>query len=107
MKSASHNYRTRVPKILKAARLEPVLCNKRSHCNERPVHLNEEQPLLATTRKSPVQQWKPNAAKNKLINLKNILKKEYLRKEFIFMVETSWNVTIIVNTEKILYEAEK
>ena len=31
-------------------RLEPVLHNKRSHCNEKPVHRNEEWPPLAATR---------------------------------------------------------
>ena len=30
--------------------LEPVLCNRRSHCNEKFVHCYEEQPLLITTR---------------------------------------------------------
>ncbi|KAJ8778592.1 hypothetical protein J1605_013269 [Eschrichtius robustus] len=32
--------------------LEPVLCNKRSHCNEKPVHCNEEESPLAATRES-------------------------------------------------------
>ncbi|KAJ8787544.1 hypothetical protein J1605_022859 [Eschrichtius robustus] len=32
----------RVPQLLKPTRLEPVLCNKRSHRNEKPVHRNEE-----------------------------------------------------------------
>ena len=32
----------RVPQLLKPRTLEPVLCNKRSHCNEKPVHHNEE-----------------------------------------------------------------
>ena len=31
-----------VPQLLKPARLEPVLCNKRSHRNEKPAHRNEE-----------------------------------------------------------------
>ena len=35
------------------ARLEPVLCNNRSHRNKKPVHHNEEWPLLTTTRQSP------------------------------------------------------
>ena len=39
---ASHNYWAHVPQLLKPARLEPVLCNKRSHLKERPVHRNEE-----------------------------------------------------------------
>ena len=29
---------TTEPKLLKPMRLEPVLCSKRSHCNEKPVH---------------------------------------------------------------------
>ena len=35
------------------ARLEPVLHNKRSHCNEKPAHHNEGQPPLTATRESP------------------------------------------------------
>ena len=34
--------RAHVPQLLKPARLEPVLHNKRSNCNEKPVHRNEE-----------------------------------------------------------------
>ena len=42
LEPASHNYSTHVPQLLKPARLEPMLCNKRSHCNEKPVHHKEE-----------------------------------------------------------------
>ena len=38
---ASHNYWAHVPQLLKPTRLEPVL-HTRSHCNEKPVHRNEE-----------------------------------------------------------------
>ncbi|KAJ8789643.1 hypothetical protein J1605_004880 [Eschrichtius robustus] len=31
-----------MPQLLKPAHLEPVLCNKRSRCNEKPGHRNEE-----------------------------------------------------------------
>ena len=41
LEPASHNYWTHVPQLLKLACLEPVLCNKRSHRNEKPAHLNE------------------------------------------------------------------
>ena len=41
-KHVHHNYRARVPQLVKTVRLEPVLHNKRSHCNEKPVHHNEE-----------------------------------------------------------------
>ena len=35
-----------------ACALEPVLCSKRSHCNEKPMYHNEEEPLLTATRES-------------------------------------------------------
>ena len=44
--------RAREPQLLKPVCLEPVLCNKRSHRNEKPVHRNEEEPLLTATRGS-------------------------------------------------------
>ena len=34
--------------------LEPMLGNKRSHCNEKPTHSSEEWPQVATTRKKPI-----------------------------------------------------
>ena len=52
LEPASHNYWACVPQLLKPACLEPVLRNKRSHRNEKPVHRNEEQPPLAATRES-------------------------------------------------------
>ena len=52
LEPASHNYWAHVPQLLKPARLEPVLCNKRSHCDEKPAHHNEEWPPLAATRES-------------------------------------------------------
>ena len=42
LEPASHNYWARVPQLLKPVRLEPVLCNKRSHRNEKPTHRNKE-----------------------------------------------------------------
>ena len=36
LEPASHNYWARVPQLLKPARLEPVLHNKRSHHDEQP-----------------------------------------------------------------------
>ena len=42
-KPVRHNYSGAcVPQLLKPARLEPVLRNKRSHRNEKPVHSNKE-----------------------------------------------------------------
>ena len=46
------NYWAHGLQLLKPTCLEPVLCNKRSHHNEKPVHRNEESPLLAATRES-------------------------------------------------------
>ena len=37
-----HNYWACVPQLLKLVHLEPVLRNKRSHLNEKPMHRNEE-----------------------------------------------------------------
>ena len=37
-----HSYWAPVPQLLKPERLEPVLRNKRSHRNEKPVHRKEE-----------------------------------------------------------------
>ena len=42
LEPASHNYWARVPQLMKPVRLEPVLRNKRSHHNEKPVHDSEE-----------------------------------------------------------------
>ena len=47
-----HSYWAHLPQLLKPACLKPVLCNKRSHDNEKPAHRNEEQPPLAATRES-------------------------------------------------------
>ena len=44
--------------------LEPMFCNKRSHCTAT---------TLAATTEKPVQHWRPRAAKNKSINKKNRL----------------------------------
>ena len=38
----SHNYWAHVPQLLKPARLEPTLRNKRSHRNEKPAHHSKE-----------------------------------------------------------------
>ena len=40
LEPTSHNYSAHVPQLLKPVRLEPVLRNKRSRCNEKPVHRN-------------------------------------------------------------------
>ena len=41
-KPRRHNYRARVPQLLKLVCLEPVFHHKRSHCNEKPMHHNKE-----------------------------------------------------------------
>ena len=42
LEPVSHNYWVHVLQLLKPACLEPVLCNKRSHRDEKPTHHNEE-----------------------------------------------------------------
>ena len=56
-----------MPQLLKPVCLVPVLCNKRSHCNEKPMHGNEEWPPLAATRESPRTETKTQHSQ-KLIN---------------------------------------
>ena len=41
-KPVCHSYWAHMPQLLKPARLELVLCNKRSHHNEKPAHHKEE-----------------------------------------------------------------
>ena len=53
-----------VPQQLKPVCLEPVLRNKRSHCNETPKHFSEEEPLLATARDSPGAATKTQHSQN-------------------------------------------
>ena len=42
LEPVSHNYWARKPQLLKPVRLEPMLRNKRSQRNEKPVHRNKE-----------------------------------------------------------------
>ena len=42
LEPTSHNYWGHVPQLLKPTHLEPVLCNERSHHNEKPEHQKEE-----------------------------------------------------------------
>ena len=42
LEPTSHNYWVHMPQLLKPTCLEPVLRNKRNHCNEKPAHCNEE-----------------------------------------------------------------
>ena len=42
LEPGSHNYWAHVSQLLKLARLEPMLRNKRSHLNEKSMHRNEE-----------------------------------------------------------------
>ena len=53
--------------------LEPVLRNKRSHCNGKPEHCHKEECLLAATREKPVRTNKDPMQLLKKIN-KNLQK---------------------------------
>lgn len=68
-----YNYRTLA--------LEPELCTKRSHHDEKPVHCSEEQPPLPTTRDKPVQQQRPSTAKE----INNSLKKQVTLRSLFFI----------------------
>ena len=53
LEPANHNYWACMPQLLRPAHLESVLCNKRSHPNEKPVHCSGEWPLLTASREGP------------------------------------------------------
>ena len=61
-KPMSHSYGAHTPQLLKPLYPEPVLHNKRSYCNEKPVHCNAHLQQLEET---CVEQWSPSATKNK------------------------------------------
>ena len=65
LEPTSHNSWTRMPQLLKLTCLEPMLHDKRSHRNEKPAYLNEEEPPLATTRESPHAATKTQHSQNK------------------------------------------
>ena len=50
--------RAREPQVLRPAHLEPVLLNKRSHCNKKLAPLSKEKLPVATTRESPLKATK-------------------------------------------------
>ena len=77
-KPMSHNYWSHVLQLLspraattEAAHLEPVLCNNRSHHNEKNMHRNEEQPWLAATRESPCTATETQCSQKLKLKLKN------------------------------------
>ena len=45
------NYRARMLQLLKPVCLEPILCNQRSHLNEKLVHCNKREALTLRQRK--------------------------------------------------------
>ena len=54
LEPTSHSCWAHALHLLKSTRLEPVLCNKRSHHNEKPMQCNKEWPPHAATRERPV-----------------------------------------------------
>ena len=60
-KPVCHSYvslrsRAQELQLLKPACLEPVLCNKRSHCSEKPAHHNDSSPCLPELEKAHGEQ---------------------------------------------------
>ena len=70
----------RAPQPLKLILLRSMLCNKRSHPNEKPAHCIEEEPLFAATRESPCTNEVLAQPKNK--RNKSFFKKEKCQGEF-------------------------
>ena len=80
LEPAGHNYWACVPQLLRPVHLQPMLCNGRSHGNEKPMHYNEEWPPLAATKEKPARTnedpMQPKIKINEKINLKKFFKKE-------------------------------
>ena len=89
LEPASHNYWAHVPQLLKPMHREPVLHNKRSHCNEKPTHRSEEWPPLAATRESPCAAMKTQRSQNKI----NICCKSL--KKIIVQFSVFWGTSIL------------
>ena len=66
LEPASHNYWAHVPQLLKPARLEPVLRNKKPLQWEARTPQQRVAPRSPQLEKARVQQQRPNAAKNKI-----------------------------------------
>ena len=77
LEPTSHNSWAYVPQLLKPACLEPLLRNKGSHHNEKPVHRKEEQPPLAATKESPCAATKTQRSQKKIIIIKIFFKSEH------------------------------
>ena len=96
LEPASHNYWAHVPQLLKPVSLEPMLHNKRSHCNEKPMHRNKEQPPLAATRESPRAATKTQCSqkkKKKYIIIYNIY--------IIYIIITKSRYRIFLSLQKV------
>ena len=52
------------PQLLKPSRLQPVLHNKRSRCNEKPVHALKSSPCSPQLEKACTQQRRARTSKN-------------------------------------------
>ena len=76
--------RTCTPQLQKSTCLEPVLFGKRSHCNKKPAHCNEEWPWLTAPRESHTKQRRPSAVKIIIIIIKLFFKKSECSRHSLF-----------------------
>ena len=79
-----------VPQPLSPTHLEPVPCSKRSCCEEKSAHRNEEQPWLAAATEKLEQPWRPTTAKSKLKKNFNALSpstEEWIKMWYIYTME--------------------
>ena len=77
-KPVCHHYWAHVLQLLRPAHLEPVLCYKSSHHDERPAHRNEEELCSLQLEKTHSQQRRPSATKSKCVIITFIQGKQYL-----------------------------
>ena len=66
-KPMCHNYWVHFLQLLKPECLEPVLCNKRSHYNEKPTHSKKEESQLTAARESPLAATKTDRSQKIVI----------------------------------------
>ena len=71
----SHNYLVRVLQVLKPMHLQPVLHNRGSHCNEKPMcHATKSGPCSSQWQKAWVKQPSLSGIKNKFLKIQGLNK---------------------------------
>ena len=65
VKPGCHNYLAHVPQLLSPQILEPVLCNRRCQCSEKPTHHNQRAEPISQNQRKAQSARKPQHSQNK------------------------------------------